>query len=73
MENNIIKSTEEVSMKLLKCYSENKCVNISFSENGNTNNICGLIKKIDFVERKIITIPFKKISIFNILKINEVS
>jgi hypothetical protein len=73
MEINFNKTIEDIGVKLLRLYSQNKFVYISFLENGCTNNIRGMIKNIDFVERKIVMIPFKKISITNIVKINEIS
>lgn len=67
------KTLEDISVRLLKLYSQNKLIYVSFLENGYTNDISGIIKNIDFVEKEIVMIPSKKIPIFNIIKISEIS
>lgn len=71
--NNFYKTIEDVGMKIFKLYCENKLIYISYLENNNTNNIRGIIKNVNFVEKEIIMIPQKKISFKSILNIYEIS
>ena len=73
MINKYNKTLEEVGMKLLKFYSQNKLIYVSYIEKGNVIDISGMIENIDFVEKEIIMIPSKKIPFLNILNINEIS
>ena len=73
MENKNDKTLENVGIQLLKLYSQNKIISISFVENGYFNDISGMIDKIDFVEKQLVMIPSKKIPFLNILNINELS
>jgi hypothetical protein len=73
MEIKFNKTFEDIGLKLLKIYSQNKLIYISFYENGFTNNFSGMIENIDFVEKEIVMVPLKKISFLNILNINVIS
>jgi hypothetical protein len=67
------KTIDDVGVKLLKLYSQNKLIYISYLENGYKSDISGMIKNIDFVHKEIVMVPSKRIPILNILNINEIS
>lgn len=60
---------EEMDYVIIKCYSGNRIINISYYENGDIKSYSGVINKIDFINKKIILYPKKKIDIDLIVNI----
>ena len=52
MADKTIKLLDEIRLKTLQLYSQNKMIYVSYTENGCTNKFSGIIGKIDFVEKE---------------------
>ncbi|MDE5715817.1 MAG: YolD-like family protein [Anaeroplasmataceae bacterium] len=59
----------DMNLVLLECYSKNQAVVISYYEKGVFRNYCGVVKKIDFINKQIILLPKKKFWMEDIYKI----
>lgn len=72
MERPVLSEDEKWDMNLIlmECYSKNQAIVISYFENGIYRKYCGVIKKIDYINKQITLLPKKKFWMEDIYKIN---